>query len=150
MLRLHAMKDDAQYCDRTDVAFRLKELLKDIPTFIDYTSENQQQTLLKVLEQWLRGGDPRRHPRKDCSMSVTYSAQDQVFTDFITNIAAGGVFIQTSVPLSIGQEIKLRLPFPSQEEPTTIMCQVVWKSPLGFGAQFTGASEQFAPVIEAL
>ena len=83
-------------------------------------------------------------------MGVTYATQGQVFTDLITNVASGGVFIQTSLPLSIGEELKLMLPFPSQEEPTTIMCEVVWRGPLGVGVQFTRANDGLVEMMESL
>jgi len=81
---------------------------------------------------------------------VTYATEDETFTDFIKNISVGGVFMQTTAPLSVGQEISLVFPFPSQEEPMKMTGEVVWKSPVGVGVRFIEVSRSVQEVIESL
>jgi uncharacterized protein (TIGR02266 family) len=122
---------------------------KNIGKYIDEAPEATQRRLLLLLED-VEVSDRREHLRKPCSIEVTYSTEDETFTDFIRNISVGGVFMQTTAPLSIGQEISLVFPFPSQEDPMKMTGEVVWKSPVGVGVKFTGVSRRVREIIESL
>ena len=146
------MTDSMQQSDKHDkgsVTGWLKDLLKDISPFIDNASEEQKQRLLSVLED-LRKTDRRKHPRKPCSISITCTVQDRDFTDIVTNISPGGVFIQTSEALSVGQQVTLAFSSPDQEEPINATGKIVWDSPNGIGVKFTSASNNLKEVIKGL
>ncbi len=128
---------------------RLQELFEMISSWFDHASEDQQRRVLRALEH-LRQGERREHPRKPCSIEVTYTTEDRTFTDFIKNISMGGVFMQTSASLNVGQQISLVFPFPTQEEPIRMTGQVVWKSPVGVGVKFIELSRGVREMIEAL
>jgi len=122
---------------------------KNISQYIDEAPEPTQRRLLLLLED-VEASDRREYLRKPCSIEVTYATEDETFTDFIKNISVGGVFMQTTAPLSVGQEISLVFPFPSQEEPMKMTGEVVWKSPVGVGVRFIEVSRSVQEVIESL
>lgn len=63
-----------------------------------------------------KNGDPfaekRKYPRKPCLISVECGMKDSVFTNHIQNISYDGVYIETTEPFTVGQEISLRILAP--------------------------------------
>ncbi len=135
-----------------NVETRLRSLLKnhDSLAFLDDASEDKKRKLLLLLED-MRASDRREHPRKSCLIGVSYTVHNQVFTDVVRNISAGGVFIVTSVPLFVRQQLPLAISLPSWDQPLRMMGQVVWKSPVGVGVKFTSPPRQeLMELIESL
>ena len=53
----------------------------------------------------LRGS--RKFPRKEVSIPSAYVIKDQIYTDVIKDISAGGVYITTKKSQAVGDEISL-------------------------------------------
>ncbi len=100
--------------------------------------ENAERTDLEALEEIVFEGN-RKHARKALMAVVDYATQDQAYRDFIKNISAGGVFIETSVPASIGQELSLTFALPYHQANIKITGEVVRVSPQGIGVRFKAA-----------
>jgi Tfp pilus assembly protein PilZ len=81
----------------------------------------------------------RKHTRKPLLTVVDYAIQGQVYRDFIQNISADGVFIETAVPTSIGEELSLTFVLPTHGKPIKITGEVVRISPQGIGVRFKTA-----------
>ena len=144
------MADLAKQSEEPNITPHLKELIGDLLTFVEYVTEEQQQRLLDVLQEWIRG-ERREHSRKPCCIEIGYyTTQERMFTDFIENISASGEFIRTSAPLSVGQQLELILPCPSKKEPVAITGEVVWKSELGVGVRFTAVSDELRKMFTSL
>ena len=152
------MTDPVQQTRKSTVTVRLRELVRDISIIIDDAPEDekiellsllQSQRLLSFLRNWRRR-DRRSAPRKPCSMAVTFATQDRVFKDFVRNISAAGVFIETPEALSVGQEITLIFSSPNSLGPVKITGKVVWRVPKGIGVKFTRASNDLEAIIESL
>ncbi len=124
------------------VSDRLLEIILGMP-------EQEKQKLLKDLEGKVFGGR-RRHPRKPFFMVVDYATQDRAYKDFIQNISAGGVFIETQIPFSVGQEISLTFPLPNYQKYIKINGDVVWTSPRGIGVTFKMPSQDQEAMIKSL
>jgi Tfp pilus assembly protein PilZ len=112
-------------------------------------SEDDQRNLLEELEQRVLKGK-REHYRKPFFTTVDYSNQDGVYKDFIKDISYGGVFIETSTPFSIGQEISLTFPIPNQQTHIKITGEIVRVSNQGIGIKFKIADEGQGTIIKAL
>ena len=54
----------------------------------------------------------RKHERKTCLLSVDWSVSNSIYTNAITNVSEGGMFIETTEPFEIGQTISLRILAP--------------------------------------
>jgi len=143
------MKESDHESHQSSVKGRLEELLKEISAYIDKAPEEQQQRVLTALEE-LAQSDRREHPRKPCSISISYTVEDQTFSDVVTNICPGGVFIKTSEAFSVGQQITLGFSFPDKEQSVKCQGKIVWDSPNGIGVKFTSATHNLQDVIKTL
>ena len=124
------------------VSDRLIELILSMP-------ELEQQKLLKDLEAKPHLAR-RRHSRKPFFMVVDYATEDRAYKDFIQNISAGGVFIETPMPFSAGQEVSLTFPLPDHQKYIKINGEVVWTSAKGIGVSFSLATQDQEAAIKSL
>ena len=124
------------------VSDRLFELIMSMP-------EDEQHKLLKDLEGKVLKGR-RRHYRKPFFMVVDYATQDRGYRDFIQNISAGGVFIETQMPFSAGQEVSLTFPLPNYRKYIKISGEVVLTSAQGIGVTFKVVSQDQDAMIKSL
>ena len=128
--------------NESSITARLVELIKNM-------SEDEQRTLLKDLEERLFEGR-RKHVRKPFLMAVDYSTQDHVYKDFIQDISSGGVFIQTHMPFTVGQEVSLTFPLPSFQKHVKVIGEVVRSTPQGVGVKFKIADKDQEAMITSL
>ena len=136
------MSPSKKHRDETDVTARLIALIKDL-------SEQEQQELLNDLEERILKGK-RQHERKPFFMVVDYSSNDRVFQDYIQDISVGGVFIETRMPFSIGQEISLTFPLPNYQKSIKIGGVIVRTDSNGVGVEFKIADEDQKDLIKKL
>ena len=118
---------------------RLIELIKNM-------SEDEQRTLLKDLEEKPFEGR-RKHVRKPFLMAVDYSTQDHVYKDFIQDVSTGGVFIETHMPFTVGQEVSLTFPLPNYQKHIKVTGEVVRSTTQGVGVKFKMADQDQAAMI---
>jgi hypothetical protein len=66
-------------------------------------SEAESRKLLKGLEKWQQFNlvENRKYQRKKTFILVDCSNDRIVFTDFIQNLSASGLFIETRIPLYV-------------------------------------------------
>jgi len=83
----------------------------------------------------------RKHHRKPFFMVVDYTAQGYAYRDYIKDMSAGGVFIETPVRFRIGQELSLSFALPTRQRHIKVRGQVVRTSPQGIGVKFKIARE---------
>lgn len=102
--------------------------------------QNAERSDLEVLEDLAFGGK-RKHTRIPLRTVVDYAARGQAYRDFIHNISAGGVFIETAMPISIGEELSLTFQLPNYNIPIKITGEVVRISPQGIGVRFQAAKQ---------
>ena len=81
-------------------------------------------------------------------MAVNVATEDRVFKDFVGNISAGGVFIETGEPFSVGQEVTLIFSSPNHPEPIKITGKVIRSVEGGIGVEFEGVSEDLDTIIK--
>ncbi len=117
-----------QLDDETRIAARLIDLICDM-------SVAQQLELLKKLDkkQYKGGRSDYRRSRK---IAVDYEVNETVQQDFIHDISAAGVFIETQTPPSAGEKIKLTFSIANYKKPVTITGKIVRTDPDGFAVDF--------------
>jgi Tfp pilus assembly protein PilZ len=128
--------------NESSITARLIELIKNM-------SEDEKRALLKDLEEKPFEGR-RKHVRKIFLTAVDYLTQDHVYKDFIQDISTGGVFIQTNMPFTVGQEVSLTFPLPNYQKHVKIVGEVVRSSPQGVGVKFKVADKDQAAMITSL
>jgi Tfp pilus assembly protein PilZ len=81
----------------------------------------------------------RQTPREPYVTAVDYTIQGHTYSDFIKNIGADGVYIDTRQPLSIGDPISLSFPLPGYQNYITVTGRIVRVTPDGIGVKFKKA-----------
>jgi uncharacterized protein (TIGR02266 family) len=128
--------------NESSITARLIELIRNMP-------EDEQRALLKDLEEKPFEGR-RKHVRKPFLMTVDYSTQDHIYKDFIQDISTGGVFIQTHMPFTVGQEVSLTFPLPNYQKHIKVIGEVVRSTQQGVGVKFKMADKDQAAMITSL
>ena len=98
-------------------------------------SDEQKKSLVQELEERLQIRK-RKQGRKPYFSTVCYTARNGAHVDFIQNISAGGVFIATRLPPSVGEELTLAFPLPISQEHVMLDGKIVWTAEQGMGVKF--------------
>lgn len=125
------------------------DLVKQLVELVQYIPEDKQIYLLKILKEWKAQGK-RAHDRKECLIPVDYSTKDRFFRDFIQDISAGGVFIETRDKFGVGQEIALTFSVPNSQIPFRVLGQVTRTSDQGIAVQFKKVTRYQEEILQFL
>jgi len=112
-------------------------------------NEAQLKTLLQITL------GKRKAPRIPIKMEVFYGESEK-FADYTTgytfNMSVGGLFLETSSPLSLGVELKLKFSHPENDEQMICRGRVAWVNslvdpinkdhPSGMGVEFIDLEEE--------
>jgi len=112
-------------------------------------SEDEQLALLKELGERLSKGR-RKHEREPFFMVADYSTEDRVYRDYIQNVSAGGVFIETHMPFTSGQEVSLAFPLPNYKKYLKIIGEVARVTPQGIGVVFKLVKQEQETMVKSL
>ena len=69
-------------------------------------------------------------------MAVNYAAQGEAYEDFVQDISAGGIFIETQIHFVLGQSLAITLPLPGHQHFIQVTGEVVRQTPHGIGVRF--------------
>jgi hypothetical protein len=126
--------DHVKISQQSDVSAQLRESLKTIGGLIHHLLENEQKTLLQLLEDWQRP-ERRRLQRKLYSLPVDFADGNRAFSGFVRDINGRGVRIEPSGLFHVGQGITLSFPFPGLSKPIKTQGEIVWTDKQGFGVE---------------
>ncbi len=88
---------------------------------------------------------------------ILIGCERPVFFGYSKNISRSGIFIATSNPLKVGDQIDLQIPLPAPiNQIVTCSCEVVWKRPIskklpfepGMGLKFLNMPEEVANELQ--
>ena len=122
------MADIENKADESSVVARLHELIKKL-------SKEEQQALLGELEERLFK-KTRKHERKPFFTTLDYSTESGSYRDFIKDISMEGVFIETSIPFSVGEVLSMTFLLPEHEKKVKIHGEIVRIDEQGIGVKF--------------
>ena len=105
---------------------------------IDDMSYTEMRQLLKDLEKWKKSkNEKRKYPRKSTLIDITYSSdQRRIFEDFVRNMSAGGLFIETSLITELGQKLTMTFSHPDSGDPIKVKGKVIRADSEGIGVKF--------------
>ncbi len=109
------------------IAGRLHQLVDMLP-------RQRQVSLLKELEGEMPA-EKRRFPREALNIAVDYTANDRIYRDFIKDLSAEGVFVETRRHLTIGQHVVLAFALPESQIPIKFVGEVVRSTADGAGVK---------------
>jgi Tfp pilus assembly protein PilZ len=69
--------------------------------------------------------DRRSHPRLPLELRVVEMDSGAAYFRYATNISPGGLFIEGPAPYPIGTQLTLVFIAPGDDEPTSVLCEVV-------------------------
>lgn len=78
----------------------------------------------------------RKQSREACSITVDYIVDEETFHDYIKNISAGGVFIETGRKFEVGQEVVLSFTMPRYPSLLEIRGEVIRADSGGIAVKF--------------
>lgn len=100
-------------------------------------SDDERGTLLKLLEEGLLKGKCRRaYVRKKIYLPVAYANDRHVYRNFVRDISLGGIFILTSVPFEVGEEIRIHFKPDDKDGPLKFLGKISRVSEEGIGVRF--------------
>ena len=143
------MTEPDRQADRSSLTSRLQNLFRDISEYLKSAPDNEKRRLLAFLEDWRKQQERRGHRRKPCSIRVTCSTRNFLSRDTIKDISVGGLFLETSESLSVGDKITLMFLRPDSKEQIDVAGQVTWTPLRGVGVQFTSAPRKELEAILA-
>ena len=105
---------------------------------IDDMSYTEMRQLLEDLEKWKKSkNEKRKYPRRSTLIGITYSSdQRRIFEDFVRNISAGGLFIETNLLSEIGQKLTMTFSHPGSGDPIKVLGKVIRVDSKGIGVKF--------------
>jgi Tfp pilus assembly protein PilZ len=83
--------------------------------------------------------EKRTSRRVSASVPVSYATRGVAYEDFLQDISAGGVFIETRALFSVGQTLTLTFPLPGHHRFITVSGEIVRTSGDGIGVMFDEA-----------
>lgn len=90
--------------------------------------------------------EKRRSRRIPSSSPVSYATRGIAYEDFLQDISAGGVFIETHAMFTVGQSLTLTFPMPGHQHFITVTGEVVRTTGQGIGVQFDRAVQDLLNV----
>lgn len=112
---------------------------------IDDMSDTEMRQLLKDLEKWQKSkNEKRKYPRRSTLIDITYlSDQRRIFEDFVRNISAGGLFIETNLLSELGQKLTMTFSHPGSGDPIKVLGKVIRVDSGGIGVKFNKLLSDF-------
>jgi len=124
--------------DRNEIRAFIFEIIDDM-------SYTEMRKLLKDLENWRKSkNEKRKYPRKSTLIDITYSSdQRRIFEDFVRNISAAGLFIETNLVSELGQKLTMTFSHPGSGEPIKVLGKVIRVDSGGIGVKFNKLLSDF-------
>ncbi|HEX8952358.1 MAG TPA: TIGR02266 family protein, partial [Polyangia bacterium] len=98
----------------------------------------------------------RRQPRLPISLEVAYRTAGAFLVSYSINLSKGGIFLETSQPLEIGEQLTLKFDVPGVG-PLEVVGTVAWVRtgshdglPDGMGIQFDQLDQKYGEIIDEL
>ena len=111
-------------------------------------NEEHQEALLKKGRELL--SKEKRAPRKSCKIPVKYQTFDRVYSDRIMNISQSGVFIDTTRPIFVGEEILMDFQIEGVNKALRMEGKVVHASSRGVGIEFKKVDPTVSQILPAI
>jgi Tfp pilus assembly protein PilZ len=81
---------------------------------------------------------------------VSYATRGIAYEDFLLDVSAGGVFIETQAVFAVGETLSLTFPMPGHQHFITVTGRVVRVDGHGIGVQFDEAVQDLLDATPAL
>jgi Tfp pilus assembly protein PilZ len=112
---------------------------------VDEMTDSEMRQLLNELENWQKSkNEKRKHARKSAVIDITYSSDKRrIFEDFVRNISAGGLYIETKLVSELGQQLNMTFSHPESGNPIKVVGKIVRVDSEGIGVRFNKLLSNF-------
>ena len=111
---------------------------------------HEQQTQVMVFVEQLLAENKRISVRKACDIPISYATQNRIYSDNIADISKSGLFIETMMPLNVGEEVLLSFSMHGYDRPFKIKGDIVRSNQNGIGVEFKEIKPYIAEMLGAL
>ena len=119
---------------------RIAEVEQEILKIVKSMTDTEKGLLLKGLKKWYKSNHPsyREYPRKDTSIYGFFETNNLSCREHIKNLSAGGLFIETELPISSSASEELFMQFFHPEFNNLVKTQgkIVRVDSKGIGVKF--------------
>ena len=123
--------------------YRKLNIAEAVVAYVRGMPEEQRQLLLRALfEEELEGNGERVFKRIPVFVAVNYVVDGRAYQDFVRNVGAGGVFIETPEHFSVGQKVSLTFSLPNDPRVIKITGEIIRTTPKGVGIEFKAAERR--------
>jgi Tfp pilus assembly protein PilZ len=134
--------------EKPDIESDLNEVHAAILRKIKGLSGDKLQQLLQYLDEE-QVSEKRKYDRKDFIRVIDYTVGDRYYRDFIHDISEGGLFIETSNDLSLGQKILMTFVSPDYQKPFKVHGEIIHTQTDGIGVKFKIESQVQESVLKS-
>ena len=91
---------------------------------------------VKFKEPLSELADKREHFREHTSIYALFKSNGLSFRDSIKNLSAGGLFIETGIPISVNRKLTISFLHPKSRTPTKVAGKIIRTDSNGIGVKF--------------
>ena len=138
--------------EEAEAAERQKEKKQKIARLVDLIKKMDESQLMSLLEyaEELQGKKKRVHDRISCMITADCLCQGRASNNYVKDISFGGVFIETTQPFELGQEITMTLSFSHHVKPFKLTGEIVRTDPRGVGVEFKALTQVQQEMLQGM
>ena len=121
---------------KLNIAEAVVEYVRSMP------GEEQDVLLRDLFEEELESRGERVFKRIPVFVAANYVVDGRAYQDFVRNVGAGGVFIETPEHFSVGQKVSLTFSLPNDPRVIKITGEIIRTTPKGVGIEFKVAERR--------
>jgi Tfp pilus assembly protein PilZ len=123
--------------------YRKLNIAEAVVEYVRSMPEEEQDVLLRDLfEEELESRGERVFKRIPVFVAANYVVDGRAYQDFVRNVGAGGVFIETPEHFSVGQKVSLTFSLPNDPRAIKITGEIIRTTPKGVGIEFKVAERR--------
>ena len=123
--------------------YRKLNIAEAVVAYVRGMPEEERDVLLRDLfEEELESRGERVFKRVPVFTAVDYAVEGRAYQDFVRNVGAGGVFIETPEQFSEGQTVSLTFSLPNYSKVIKITGEIIRATPKGVGIEFKVAERR--------
>ena len=123
--------------------FRKLNIAEAVLEYVRGMPQGERDLLLRDLfEEELESRGERVFKRVPVFTAVHYAVEGRAYQDFVRNVGAGGVFIETPEHFSLGQPVSLTFSLPNCSGVVKITGEIIRTTPTGIGIEFKVAERR--------
>ena len=123
--------------------YRKLNIAEAVVEYVRGMPDEERDVLLRDLfEEEMESRGERLFKRVPVFTPVDYAVEGRAYQDFVRNVGAGGVFIETPEHFSVGQTVSLTFSLPNYPKVIKVTGEIIRTTPKGVGIEFKVAERR--------